>query len=89
MDTVWRNKIDIRRVSDSENVVADVLSKIEELQFSIDYSALAESRQDDEEVEKYLRDFEFQLKKVKILEPGTAIYTVKETPQLFLTKLFR
>jgi len=43
----------IRHVSGDENVVADALSRIEEVQSSIDYSLLATSQEIDEELKKY------------------------------------
>jgi len=44
---------DIRHVSGDENVVADALSRIKELQSSIYYSMLARSLETDEELKKY------------------------------------
>ncbi|KYN27904.1 hypothetical protein ALC57_02690 [Trachymyrmex cornetzi] len=55
LDFVGQFTTDIRHVSGGENVVADALSRVEELQSPMDYVALAAAQQNDEEVKKYIQ----------------------------------
>lgn len=83
---------DIRHVSGSNNVGADALSRIEELQTLLDYIALAASQQKDEELEAYLqREFGLQLNKVLIPGSAVSVYcdTATATFRPFLTKPYR
>ena len=83
---------DIRRISGSENVVADALSRIEEVTSAINFSALAESQALDEEVKKYLPPGTgLQLKKIHVPETYVALYcdVFTSTARPFVTQPFR
>jgi len=53
LDFISQFTTDIRYVSGYKNVVANALSRIEELQSSIDYSILANSQETGEELKKF------------------------------------
>lgn len=81
LDFVGQFTTDIRHVSGDENVIADALSRIEGLQSPMDYTALAVSQENDEELKKYLQqESGLQLKKIEIPGTGTR-YTVTQVQQ--------
>jgi len=55
LDFIDQFATDIRHISGDENIVANALLRIEELQFPIDYAALATSQQEDEELKTFLQ----------------------------------
>jgi len=61
----------IRHVSDDENVMADALSRVEEIRSSLDYSALTAS-QESEQIKEYERlELSLWLRKIDI--PGVGV----------------
>lgn len=92
LDYIGQFTTDIRHVTGEENVVADALTRIEELHSPMDYAALAESQRNDEELEEYLqRETGLRLNRVEIPGTGIAVYcdTATPTPRPFLTRPFR
>jgi len=70
LDFIGQFTIDIRHVSGDQNIVADALSRIQEIRSLLDYSALAEESQEiDEQVKEYERS-ESGLRLRKIDVPG-------------------
>jgi len=71
--------------------VTDALSRVEEVQTPMDYTVLAESQKDDEELKDYLhRESGLKLEKIQIPDTGVDVYcdTATPTPRPFLTKSF-
>ncbi|XP_029162232.1 uncharacterized protein K02A2.6-like [Nylanderia fulva] len=92
LDFIGQFTTDIRHVAGVENVVADALSRIEELNSPLDYAALAQLQEKDEEIGECLRrESGLKLEKVEIPGIGRAIYcnTATTTPRPFLTRPFR
>jgi len=75
MDFISQFTTDIRHISGDENVVADTLSRIEELQSSIDYSMLTKSQQTNEELKKF-KQVKSGLRLEKINFLGTGLFSV-------------
>jgi len=70
LDYIGQLTTDIRHISGAENVVADALSRVEELESSIDYRALAVAQEQDPELRELRQGTtSLQLKLVQI--PGT------------------
>jgi len=88
LDFINQFTTDIRHVSVDENIVADTLSKIEDLQSPMDYSALAKSQETDEELKKY-DQHESGLRLEQIDVPGIEVAVFCGTPRPFLNKSFR
>ena len=83
---------DIRHISGSENVMADAFSRIEAISNGIDFSALAESQKEDQELIHYLQPgTTLQLKQVSL--PGTDVTLYCDvstsTARPFVTEPFR
>jgi len=75
-----------------ENVVADALSKIKELQSPMDYSALAKSQETAKELKRFDQvESGVRLENIDIPGIGIAVFcdTSMGTPRSFLTKHFR
>jgi len=92
LDFIGQFTTDIRHVSGEGNVVADALSRVEEVQTPMDYVALARAQSDDEELEKFLQgEAGLRLEKIRIPGAGVEVYCDKatSTPKPFLTKPFR
>lgn len=54
LDLIAQFTTDIRHVSGENNVVADALSRIEEVQTAVDWQALAEAQKHDAELKSFL-----------------------------------
>lgn len=92
LDLIGQFTTDIRHVSGKDNVVADAMSRIEEVQSPMDYEALAESQKEDEELKQYLdQESRLRLKKTEIPGAGVSIYCDMSTgtARPFLTEPFR
>ena len=92
LDFIGQFTTDIRHVSGSDNVVADTLSRIEDVSKGIDFVALSQSQEADEELQKYLQPgTSLCLKQVSLPETGTRLYCDVSTPTArpFVTKPFR
>lgn len=94
LDYISQFSTDIRHVSGKDNLVADALSRVEEVTAAINFKDLARSQDTDEELKNILSNnlvTGLQLKKVQIPDTETAIYCDVSTPNLrpFVTKPFR
>ena len=92
LDYISQFTTDIRHISGKDNVVADTLSRVDELQNPVDLSQLASSQASDPELLKFLNDeFSLRLKKLKIPNSSIEIYcdVSMPTPRPFVTKSFR
>lgn len=92
LDYISQFTTDIRHISGKDNVVADPLSRIEELQMPIDLDVLASSQSSDEELAQLLRDeSSLRLKKMKIPNSEKELYCDVSTasPRPFVTKPLR
>lgn len=83
---------DIRHVSGTDNVVADALSRVEEVAAGINLKSLAESQATDPELQEFMRsDNGLELQRVRI--PGEDAYVVCDTKtstaRPFVTPAFR
>jgi len=89
LDFISQFTTDIRHVLGDENIVVDALSRVEELQSPMDYSALAASQEMDEEL-KENDQHESELWLEKILEAGIAMFydTTMTKPRPFLIRSF-
>lgn len=79
-------------MSGKQNIVADALSRVEVLSDTLDYTALAESQQEDDELKTFLQsDTGLQLKQIQL--PGTDVSvfcdTMTPTARPFITKSLR
>src|SRR5436190_680699 len=61
---------DIRHISGKDNIVADTLSRVESIQKAISYEELAQAQEEDDELQKVIKE-EKGLKLVKIKLPGS------------------
>lgn len=88
---------DIRHISGKNNITADVLSRIANIEVEniIDYEALAEDRQADEELQQILQNnngnYSISVKSVVIPNVNTAVYCDLSSGKIrpFITKKFR
>lgn len=83
---------DIRHISGAENVVADTLSRIEEVFTPIDYKQLAEAQSIDEELKSLLKDgSSLRLKKIVLPDSQVSLYcdVSTELTRPFVTKQLR
>jgi cleavage and polyadenylation specificity factor subunit 1 len=92
LDFIGQFTTDIRHIAGSDNVVADALSRVEELEVSIDYQALAASQEQDQELRELRQGASsLQLKQVQI--PGTTTPVTCDistaTARPFVTPEFR
>ena len=92
LDYIGQFTTDIRHISGKDNVVADTLSRIEELTKPIDLTELAQSQADDLEL-KRLIEGESSLNLRKTIIPGTQIQLYcddkNQTLRPFVTSPFR
>ena len=72
LDYIGQLTTDIRHISGADNVVADALSRVEELESSIDYQALAAAQEQDQELRE-LRQGTTSLQFKQIQIPGTTV----------------
>lgn len=92
LDFVSQFTTDIRHISGKDNVVADTLSRIEEIAQPIDLEQVAKAQQGDNEIKDLLEDnSSLCLRKVKLPGSRTELYCdVGETVQRpFIPKQFR
>lgn len=92
LDYISQFTTDIRHISGKHNVVADTLSRIDELQRTIDYDQLAQSQASDQELLQFLGgDFSLHLTKIKIPNSNIEVYCDVSTPspRPFVTKPLR
>lgn len=92
LDYIGQFTTDIRHVSGKNNVVADFLSRIESVQATLDFEALAASQENDEELQSYKANgSSLQLKRIRI--PGIDTYlwcdVSTATARPFITPPFR
>lgn len=91
LDYISQFTTDIRHISGKDNVVADPLSRVEELQTPVDLDVLATSQVSDEELTRLMRDSSLRLKKLRIPGSHSELYCDVSTssPRPFVTKPFR
>lgn len=92
LDFISQFTTDIRHIAGNENVVADTLSRIEAVETSIDFQALAAAQQQDEELERFRTgNTGLQLKLVRI--PGCDVSVLCDvstrTARPYVTESFR
>lgn len=92
LDLIGQYSTDIRHIFGINNVVADTLSRVEEIVDPLNFELLAESQQQNEKLKTFLqRKSDLKLEKIKI--PGTeiSIYcdTSRNVLRPYLTKAFR
>lgn len=92
LDYISQFTTDIRHISGKDNVVADPLSRIEELQIPIDFDVLAASQATDPELTHLLRgDSSLRLEKLGIPNSHAELYCDVSTtsPRPFVPKVLR
>ncbi|CAH2097753.1 unnamed protein product [Euphydryas editha] len=92
LDYISQFTTDIRHISGKSNVVADTLSRVDELSMSIDYDQLASSQAVDEELAQLLSgESSLRIKKLSLPNSNVAIYCDVSTPspRPFVTKPLR
>ena len=94
LDYISQFTTDIRHIAGDNNVVADALSRICEINDcnKIDYVKLAESQENDEEIQQYLEeDSSLLLRRLTIPETNVQIYCDVNSVQArpYVTKAFR
>lgn len=92
LDYIAQFSTDIRHVSGKDNVVADTLSRIEEVSASINFTKLAESQYTDDELKKILNsDTGLKIRKIKWHPDDTDIYCDISTDRIrpYVTTPFR
>lgn len=93
LDYISQFTTDIRHISGKNNVVADTLSRIEELAAPIDLANLAQDQEVDEELGQYLTQNNSSLRLKKMKYPGSKVPLYCDistpTPRPFITKNFR
>lgn len=92
LEFIGQFSTDIRHISGKDNIVADTLSRIEGIQKAIDFKELAESQEEDDELQQLQQsDTALKLKKIPIPGINVTLYCDTETPipRPFVTKPFR
>lgn len=92
LDFISQFTTDIRHISGKNNVVADPLSRIEELQMPVDLDVLATSQASDTELAQLLGgNSSLRLKKLRVPNSRTELYcdVSTPTPRPFVTKDLR
>ena len=93
LDFISQFSTDIRHIAGKDNIVADTLSRIEELEATIDFKALATSQKNDDELRKIQQNSESTLRIKPIQIPGTnaAVFCdlSTSTARPFVTRPFR
>lgn len=93
LDYISQFTTDIRHISGKSNVVADTLSRVEELRAPVSLSGLAQAQQTDEELVQYLTDTSTSLHLQRIPYPGSqeTLYCDVSTltPRPFVPKSLR
>lgn len=93
LDYISQFTTDIRHISGKENVVADTLSRIEQVAQPIDLIQLAKSQDSDPELKRLLKEGSMSLTFRKLTIPGTKTQLVcddsQQLPRPFVTTPFR
>lgn len=92
LDFISQFTTDIRHISGKDNVVADPLSRIDELQIPIDLELLASSQASDQELRQLLAgESSLRLEKLSLPNSPSMLYCDVSTPspRPFVTKLLR
>lgn len=92
LDFISQFTTDIRHISGSDNIIADTLSRIEELQIPIDMDDLATSQNTDSELAQLLNgESSLRLEKLKIPGSDSKLYcdVSMASPRPFVTKPLR
>ncbi|KAL0859358.1 hypothetical protein ABMA27_011150 [Loxostege sticticalis] len=92
LDYISQFTTDIRHISGKDNVVADTLSRVDELQMPIDLDVLASSQAADPELAQYLNGTtSLRLQKLQIFNGSSEVYCDVSTssPRPFVTKPLR
>lgn len=81
LDYIAQFTTDIRHIAGKDNVVADPLSRVEELQLPVDLDVLASSQTADEELSRLLRgESSLRLEKLRVPNCRTELYCDVSTP---------
>lgn len=92
LDFISQFTTDIRHISGKNNVVADTLSRVDELEAPVSLADLAESQASDAELAEYLADNRsLRLEKKELPDSRISLYCDVSTPTArpFITKPFR
>lgn len=92
LDLISQFSTNIQHISGKQNVVADTLSRIDELQAPVDFEAMAKAQRTDAELANYLANSSsLRLKKVQIPGSQSKLYcdTSTSVPRPFVPKEFR
>lgn len=94
LDFIGQFSTDIRHVSGTQNIVADALSRIEEISETLDFEELATSQKNDKELLTFLKEKQnsgLHLKKLFLPETKVPIFCDVSTTTVrpFVTKSFR
>ncbi|CAK9804160.1 Retrovirus-related Pol polyprotein from transposon 412 [Anthophora plagiata] len=94
LDFIGQFTTDIRHIAGKENVVADALSRLEEITEGFNYADLAESQRNDSELRAYVRgdiDSNLRLRSVRLPGTDTAIIcdVSSRSARPFVTEPFR
>lgn len=90
-DFISQYTTDIKFVAGKDNVVADTLSRINEINLPIDYQSLASEQETDAELKDLIHNgSSLKLKKIRLPEAGVEVYCdIASGTRPFLTKRFR
>ncbi|KAJ0169826.1 hypothetical protein K1T71_014432, partial [Dendrolimus kikuchii] len=92
LDYISQFTTDIRHIKGKDNIVADPLSRMDELQMPVDLDILASSQASDDELAQLLgEESSLRLKKLRIPDSQTELYCdiSTSTPRPFVTKPLR
>lgn len=92
LDYISQFTTDIRHISGKDNVVADPLSRVDELQVAVDLDVLASSQASDMELTRLLEgESSLRLKRLRVPNSRTELYcdVSTPTPRPFVTKDLR
>lgn len=92
LDLIGQYTTDIQYIAGRDNVVADSLSRIEELEAPLDYQSLAEDQASDVELKEYLQNQSgLDLKRLRPHSSAAEVYcdVSMQPPRPFITKPFR
>lgn len=93
LDLIGQFTTDIRHISGKSNVVADALSRINEIDCGLNYAELSSAQENDQELQEFLSSSETNLKLQRVHYPPANKYIYcdlsTETPRPFLPEPFR
>lgn len=92
LDYISQFTTDVRYIPGKENVVADALSRVEEVTYSLDYKALAQSQDADPELQDLLLNgSSLKLRKISLIDSNIPVYcdTSLPQPRPYITPSFR